>query len=258
MSQVVVGVDESEGAAEALRWAAREGDLHGWSVTAVMAWGWLDQHHSAREVRFEADYDRRHAEAALDDIVEAALRGGSEAGSIERRVVCDLPARALLDASEGAELLVVAARGTGGFRGLLLGSVSQHCLHHASSPVAIVRHDAGRVAGGMARSQRVVVAVDGSDAALRALRWGLDEAMRRDATLEVVNAWSAPYGGYPLGGVAIDPDVYEDASREVLKDAVAQVSPAQPERIKEVSARGQAASTILDLAEGAEIGRAHV
>lgn len=47
--------------------------------------------------------------------------------------------RALLDASAGAELLVVGNRGHGGFVGALLGSVSQHCLHQATCPVVVVR-----------------------------------------------------------------------------------------------------------------------
>lgn len=48
-------------------------------------------------------------------------------------------ARALIDASFGAGLVVVGARGHGGFTGLLLGSVGQALLHRAGCPVAIVR-----------------------------------------------------------------------------------------------------------------------
>jgi nucleotide-binding universal stress UspA family protein len=49
------------------------------------------------------------------------------------------PAKALIEASDGADLLVVGSRGLGGFKGLLLGSVSQQCSHHARCPVTIVR-----------------------------------------------------------------------------------------------------------------------
>ncbi len=48
-------------------------------------------------------------------------------------------ARTLVDASKGADLLVVGSRGLGGFKGLLLGSVSQQCVQHAECPVVIVR-----------------------------------------------------------------------------------------------------------------------
>ena len=60
------------------------------------------------------------------------------------RVVNDLPARALLEAGKGAWTLVLGSRGLGGFKGLLLGSVSQQVVHHASCPVLIVPEpDAG-------------------------------------------------------------------------------------------------------------------
>jgi len=52
--------------------------------------------------------------------------------------VNDLPARALLTAADGASMLVVGSRGLGGFKGLLLGSVSQQVAHHALCPVLIV------------------------------------------------------------------------------------------------------------------------
>ena len=58
---------------------------------------------------------------------------------IRQSTVDDDPAPALLAAAQGAELLIVGSRGQGGFAGLLLGSVSQQCVHHASCPVVVVR-----------------------------------------------------------------------------------------------------------------------
>jgi nucleotide-binding universal stress UspA family protein len=70
-------------------------------------------------------------------------RDSSEIGDVdlERVVVCDLPARALLDAASDADLLVVGSRGVGGFKGLLLGSVRQQVVQHAPSPVVVVPGD---------------------------------------------------------------------------------------------------------------------
>jgi nucleotide-binding universal stress UspA family protein len=138
MGLIVVGVDESAGAAAALRWAMTEAEARGWSPRAVLAWGYLDQHHATPGQSFDPAYGEADAQAALDAIV-AEVVGSARAATVDRKLVNDLPARALLDASEGADLLVVGARGLGGFRGLLLGSVSQQCLHHATCSVAVVR-----------------------------------------------------------------------------------------------------------------------
>jgi nucleotide-binding universal stress UspA family protein len=254
MSEIVVGVDESEGAAEALRWAAREAELHGWTLTAVLAWGFLDQHHPTGGERFDPAYGEKDAADALDTIVVAAL-GADRAEGVERRVVCDLPAAALLHESRGGNLLVVGARGLGGFRGLLLGSVSQHCLHHATSPVAIVRRDPERVADRVGRAERVVVAVDGSGVSRQALAWAAEEARLRDGTLEVVNAWRAPYlAAYPLAPLPLDTGPFEEASNEILENAVSSIPhDQQPARIERISLHGGAAEVVLDVAKGADL-----
>jgi nucleotide-binding universal stress UspA family protein len=69
----------------------------------------------------------------------AEVTGPDEPVTIKSTVVEGNPARALLDASAGAELLVVGSRGHGGFAEALLGSVDQHCVHHATCPVVVIR-----------------------------------------------------------------------------------------------------------------------
>jgi nucleotide-binding universal stress UspA family protein len=54
-------------------------------------------------------------------------------------VIRGYPAEVLIDAAEGADLLVVGSRGRGGFASALLGSVSQNCAHHATCPLLIIR-----------------------------------------------------------------------------------------------------------------------
>jgi nucleotide-binding universal stress UspA family protein len=146
VGRIVVGVDGSEAAREAVRFAAAEARLRGATLVAVHAWripvsvampepavaGYPIVHEPAlEEIRAGL---QEHGERALDEAL-----AGIEGVPVERLVVEGAPAAALLEAAEDADLLVVGSRGLGGFRGLLLGSVSQQCASHASCPVAVVR-----------------------------------------------------------------------------------------------------------------------
>jgi nucleotide-binding universal stress UspA family protein len=243
----VVGVDGSSGGAHALRWAVAEGQHRGRPVVAVLAWGYLDQHAAGLPV-FDPDYGEPDARRALAVFVDEALGEGSS-GVGEQRVVCDLPARALLEAAEDADLLVVGARGLGGFRGLLLGSVSQHCLHHSPVPVAVVREEDPRPETG-----RVVVGIDASETARHALEWAVAEAAARGAELEVVHGWQAPYlGGYPYA-MPLDPAPYEEAAIATVDHALGEVDVAAlaSPPIRTIAAGG-ARSGLLDASRRADL-----
>ncbi len=80
------------------------------------------------------------------EMLDAAIAEvGADGVDVERACIQGSPARALVKAAEGADLLVVGSRGHGGFTGLLLGSVGQQCSHHATCPVVIV-HGSRRAA----------------------------------------------------------------------------------------------------------------
>jgi nucleotide-binding universal stress UspA family protein len=138
---VAVGVDGSEGSLRALRWAAEEARRRDATLRVIKAWSYMDQAGGEFDPGYSDADARRELDAAVDSLGDAAA--GVE---IDLVAVNDLPARGLLDAAEGADLLVVGSRGLGGFKGLLLGSVSTHVLHHATCPVVTVpgeeRHDA--------------------------------------------------------------------------------------------------------------------
>ncbi|MEV7770190.1 universal stress protein [Kitasatospora sp. NPDC086791] len=136
-ARIVVGVDGSPTSRTALAWAVRQAGLTGGSVDAVIAWQYPVGYGSPSAAMPNFDF-AGNARQALAGAVAAAT---TEAPQVEVRqhVVRGHPAAELLKASDGAQLLVVGNRGYGGFAEALLGSVSQHCVHHARCPVVVVR-----------------------------------------------------------------------------------------------------------------------
>lgn len=137
---VVVGVDGSEHSRAALRWAAGEAALRGARLKIVCAWSYPYVAAAGALTPVLADWEgqRGDAQVALESAV-AEVAAGHEGLEVETVVVAGAAARVLLDAAEGADLLVVGSRGHGGFAGLLLGSVGQQCVSHAPCPVVVVR-----------------------------------------------------------------------------------------------------------------------
>jgi nucleotide-binding universal stress UspA family protein len=146
MSLIVVGVDHSAGAKEALRFAVEEAELRQTMLRAVHAWQFGYIGATGLEAGLPAvgsglQEFRDAAAAALEATVREAIPD-ARGVNIERRVVEGPPAAVLLEESRGADLLVVGSRGHGGFAQLVLGSVSQQCAQHAECPVVIVRSKA--------------------------------------------------------------------------------------------------------------------
>ncbi|HUY47918.1 MAG TPA: universal stress protein [Streptosporangiaceae bacterium] len=136
-ARIVVGVDGSAGSTEALRWAARQARLTGAALEAVIAWQYPAFFGWAPVGPDDADIGKI-AERALSDALNEVF-GPDWPDWVRTRVVEGYPAQALVNASAGAELLVVGSRGYGGFADALLGSVSTYCVHHAHGPVTVIR-----------------------------------------------------------------------------------------------------------------------
>jgi nucleotide-binding universal stress UspA family protein len=141
MQTIVVGVDGSDGSLAALRFALEEAGLRGAQIKAVGVW-----HIPA--IDYEAGWTGAPIDVeAFSSLAEAAVAKGlakldaAGAGVAVSSVVREGQAADVLCAeAAGADLLVVGSRGLGGFRSLLLGSVSQQCAAHAPCPVVIVPH----------------------------------------------------------------------------------------------------------------------
>jgi nucleotide-binding universal stress UspA family protein len=138
--RIVAGVDGSPSSLAALRWAVRQAEFTGATVDAVIAW-----HYPVLAVPIgpapvamleTADFEKG-ADETISDAISAAV--GTSRVPVSAQVKEGNAAQVLLDAAAGADLLVVGSRGHGGFAEALLGSVSQHCVHHAPCAVVIVR-----------------------------------------------------------------------------------------------------------------------
>ncbi len=136
--RIVVGVDGSPSSVAALEWAFGQAILTGSVVEAVCAWHYPSTYGVA--IPDNADY-RALAEETLAKAITDARNADHAYNAVPARpiVVKAQPAQALLEQAKGATLLVVGFRGHGGLGEALLGSVSQHVLHHAPCPVVVVR-----------------------------------------------------------------------------------------------------------------------
>jgi nucleotide-binding universal stress UspA family protein len=143
--RIVVGVDSSHGSKVALRWALAQARLTGTTVEAVTAWQHPTMYgYSYGAIPFPSADDgiAAMAEKALAETVADVVGTRDKPVEVRATVAEGPAAHVLLTAAAGAELLVVGSRGHGGFAGMLLGSVSQHCAHHAPCPVVVIPDDA--------------------------------------------------------------------------------------------------------------------
>jgi hypothetical protein len=142
MKKIVVGIDGSEAARDALRWAYEEARLAGAELVILHCWDYpySEVADGTEDVRRTMERDAtgqlRSASAAL---VEQATRDGIV---VTPKLVEKTAAQALVDEAGGADLVVVGSRGRGGLSSLLLGSVSRAVVQHSPCPVAVIRHAA--------------------------------------------------------------------------------------------------------------------
>lgn len=228
MQTVIAGFDGSDPATVALRWAFRAADQRGWPLRILQSW-WEPALAVLPDSGFVSDpeRERRKVEAALADVTATIGRDHPEVRA-EVALVDAKPVDALLESAGPDDLIVVGARGRGGFLGLHLGSVSAKLTRHADTPVVVVRGSTTPHGGGDPTGP-VVVGVEATRAGRAALRWAADEAAASGAPLHAVMAWSYLRPEGAGGPAAFRPDYTKDDALAVVEGLVADVLGDAPE-----------------------------
>jgi nucleotide-binding universal stress UspA family protein len=138
MSGIIVGVDGSDHSRYALAWAMREAVLLHAPLTVITVhpatmsyWGAVTYP--------ESSLGQEEARQGVQDLVDKVASDlGEPQPDVTVRVETGVASEELVNASRGADLLVVGSRGSGGFARLLMGSVSSQTAHHAACPVVVI------------------------------------------------------------------------------------------------------------------------
>lgn len=138
---VVVGVDGSAGSIAALRWAARYGDETGATIRAIRAWHYPAAAGIGPTGRAPTAVTEGVEQEIFDHLTQAVSQVYPDGppANVEARLAYGHSAQALIEQSQDADLLVVGSKGRGAFKGMLVGSVSIHCVTSAACPVVVVR-----------------------------------------------------------------------------------------------------------------------
>ena len=145
MSGIIVGIDGSDHSRKALEWAAREAGLRHAPLTVLTVHqavaGYLTP-----AVAYPGDNEataqaRQAARKETDEVLDALGDDVPRPEPVTVLAVNGLPAEEILATAANADMIVVGSRGAGGFKQLLLGSVSSQVTHHARCPVVVVPHE---------------------------------------------------------------------------------------------------------------------
>jgi nucleotide-binding universal stress UspA family protein len=247
---IVVGVDGSSSALEAVEWAARESARHHVPLRLVHALlipaqGYPELLVSEYEVHKAMEDQSRAWLAAAEEIARAA------APTIEVQAVrlTGAVVPVLVEESREARMIVLGSQGLGGFTGLLVGSTAVGLSAHGGCPVVVVR-------GAPAADAPVVVGVDGSPASEAAIGFAFEAASTRGVPLTAVMTWTdflvdSPHDEARL---AIDWEQVEESERRLLAQRMAGWQEKYPDvRVDRVVLRDRPVRALLRLAEDAQL-----
>lgn len=248
---VVVGVDGSEPALRAVRWATREAERRGAPLRLVHAYA-LPFRHPAGVVAEDGLLDLLREQGArwVAEARDAAL---AEAPALSREIaVVNAPAvEVLVEESATASVVVLGTRGLGGFTGLLVGSTSVGLSGRAHCPVVVVRGADDGVPG-----RPVVVGVDGTPVGEPAVAFAFEQASARGVDLVAVHSWTDPVVLNALAGgaLAVDYPLLEEQANLLLAERLAGWQEKYPEvRVRREIVRDHPTRALLHHADDAQL-----
>ena len=181
---MAVGVDGSEGSLQAVEWAAMEANRHGSPLRIVSAPATMPRVPAHHATESTVAIVLRAVSARALDVAVARSEEVAPGLSVTTGLLSGAPALAVAESGSTAAMLVVGARGAGGFAGMVLGSVSRYAAAYAPCPVVVVRQQS------MAVHREIAVGIRDPQDSADALAFAFEEAALRGADLTAVHAWS--------------------------------------------------------------------
>lgn len=256
-ARIVVGYDGSTTSRSALEFAVVSARRPQATVEVIHAWvpppptiQFAGENWGPQEPEL-----RRFADQVLAEALDHVEDIGPEV-DVRAKLVPGSPAATLLEAAEGARMLVVGSRGLGGFSGRLLGSTGLQVATHARCPVVLVRPSEAVPTTGPDVGQ-VVAGVDGSGLSQAVLAFAFEQASERKVGLTAKLSWDVPYLNVP-GRVGPIPAELFKAESEHAAVVLGEVLAGWQERYPDVAIKaradyGPARSSLIDASKGAAL-----
>lgn len=251
--RIVVGIDGSEEALGAARWAAAHAKQSGGTLTVVCVYSLASYSAAALDGGFAVIDDEYLKSGAVEAVNQAADALKELGVQPETVVTLGDPSAVLIELSAESDLIVIGSRGEGGFADRLLGAVSATLPAHSKCPVVVVPvHESGKP---FVPIERIVVGVDGSDVASSALMRAVDLAIAWDAQLTAVVAVPIASGGAAMSWlpVAVDRQVLIDDVRDGLDMAIEQALDGRELRVARHALDGSPAALLTEFSTAVDL-----
>jgi len=246
---VLVGVDGSPAGGAAIDWAARFAAERNRALRVVYVFPFPSLAASVAPESLPTEAELRpRSEQIVGEAAQRARRAAGGELAVTSTVIEGVPAEALIDEAQQAGLVVLGSRGYGGFKGLLVGSVTVQVAAHAPAPVVVIpprgEHDS---------DGPVVVGVDGSELSSSAVAFAFEEASFRGVELSACSAWQVP-AGLDLVPMQVNVDQFGEDQDRALAESLAGFQAQYPDvRVRRQVSLGNAAQVLLEAGANASL-----